>query len=49
MQEREQDLSLEVRDQHLRKMQLVNGLDPYEIPTKEWACILDQLATMQVF
>lgn len=25
----------EIRDQDLEKMQLVNGLDPYEIPSKE--------------
>lgn len=44
MQEREQNLLLEVVEGSYGPV----GLDPYEIPTKEWTCILDQFATMQV-
>lgn len=38
----------ETWDHYLEKMQLVNGLDIYEIPTKEWTSVSDYLMTRRV-
>lgn len=45
MPEREQKLSKEARDWSLGKKCIISYMDRYEIPTKEWTGVLDQLMT----
>ena len=45
-------LNKEARERYMEKIMIINGLDPYEIPTKEWSSdedLLPQFCTTHVF
>lgn len=41
-------LQKEARDRYLQKMSYINGLDPYEVPTKEWRVVDDLLPNFAI-